>query len=81
MLSNGLIGVLQLAIAVSLGVGAVQTYRMWQHSVPYLPAQVQRVVPIAFLVGAAIALAAGLRSVARMRSIRQLPIETGEPGE
>ena len=77
----GLIAVLQLAIALSLAVGAVQTYRMWQQSVPYLPGEVQRVVPIAFLVGAAIALAAGLRSVARMRSIRQLPIDPGEPGE
>ena len=78
VLSIGLISVLQLAIAASLVVGAVQTYRMWRQSVPYLPGEVQRVVPVALLVGAMIALGAGLRSAAQMRSIRRLPVEPVE---
>jgi hypothetical protein len=80
VLSFGLVAALQFAIAISLAVAAAQTYRMWQQNVPYLPAQVQRAMPLALMLGAGIACLAGLRTVAGIRRLRRGALEPG-PGD
>jgi hypothetical protein len=71
----GIVAALQLGIAVSLVVSAAQTYRLAQQRLPYVPREVGRVVPAFLLLGAAIALAASLRTIGRIRAARAVPIE------
>ncbi len=78
VLAAGLVAGLQGAIAVSLAICAAQTYRMWQHGVAYLPGEVARVVPVALVLGAAVAAAATLRSVRSVQALRRIPLEGRE---
>lgn len=80
LVAFGMVAVLQGAIAVSLGVCALQTYRMWQHDVPYVPGEIGRVVPVLLGVGAVIALAGTLRSLGRIRALRRIPLDSGDAG-
>ena len=82
LVAFGLVALLQGAIAGALLVCAVQTYRMWRSQVPYVPEAVGRMVPLALLLGALIAVAATLRSLRHLRAVRRIPIEGGavEPG-
>jgi len=78
LVAFGIVFALQLAIAVALGVSGLKTYRMWRQGVSYLPREIVRTVPVAFAGGAAIALFAALRTMARIRAIAGLP-ETPPP--
>ena len=77
LVSFGLVALLQGAIAGALLVCALQTYRMWRSEVPYVPEPVGRVVPVALLLGALMAVAATLRSLRRIRTVRRIPVEPG----
>ena len=79
LLAAGLVAGLQAAIAVTLGVCAAQTYRMWRQGVAYVPPEVARVVPVALALGAALATLATLRSLRTLRAIHRTPLETGQP--
>lgn len=71
----GIVFVLQLAIAVTLVVAAVQTYRVWRQGVPYLPPDVARIIPVSLALGAAIALFASARTFGRVRTLRRSAVE------
>ncbi|HKW13117.1 MAG TPA: hypothetical protein VJS69_01385 [Candidatus Krumholzibacteria bacterium] len=75
LISFGVVAALQLAIAVALTVSALQTYRMWRQGIPYIPGEVARAVPLFLVLGALAAVFAASRSLRRVRSIRQLPVE------
>jgi hypothetical protein len=75
LVSHGIVAVLQLGIAVALAVAAAQTYRMWRHGVPYIPASIARMVPVFLLLGVVMALLAASRSLRRVRTIHRLPLE------
>ena len=77
VVSFSIVAVLQLGIAVALGVSALQTYQMWHEGVPYIPRDVARVVPASFVAGALIALFAASRSLRRVRTIQRTPIDPG----
>jgi len=74
VVSLSVVAVLQGAIAVALVVSALQTYRMWRQSVPYMPGQIARAVPVFIVLGAGIAIFAALRTLRRIRAIRRAPV-------
>lgn len=74
VISLSVVAVLQGAIALALVVSALQTYRMWRQSVPYIPGQIARVVPVFIVLGAVIATFAALRTLRRIRDIRRSPV-------
>ena len=74
VISLSVVAVLQGAIAVALVVSTLQTYRMWRQSVPYIPGQIARAVPVFIVMGAVIATFAALRTLRRIRDIRRSPL-------
>jgi hypothetical protein len=76
LVSHLIIAALQLGIAGALAVAAFQTYHMWRQGVPYIPGQIARMIPLSLMLGAAGALMAASRSIARVRTILRLPLET-----
>jgi len=76
VISLSVVAVLQGAIAVALVVSALQTYRMWRQSVPYIPGQIARVVPVFIVMGAVIAIFAAIRTLRRVRAVQRSPIDS-----
>jgi hypothetical protein len=81
VLSIGLVAGLQLAIAVTLAVSAVQTYHMWRQHVPYIPRDVARAVPAFFSMGAVVSFLVALRSLGRVRTLQRTPVDPGPEEE
>jgi hypothetical protein len=78
LIAFGLVVFLQAGITAALLVCAAQTYRMWKQGIPYVPGEVGRMIPLAMLGGAAIALVATLRSAGRIRALMRIPLQRGD---
>ncbi len=74
VVSLAVVAVLQVAIAAALVVASLQTYRMWRQGVPYIPAEIARVVPAFALLGAVTAVFASVRTVRRIHALRRMEI-------
>jgi hypothetical protein len=76
MVSFSIVAVLQVAIAASLIVCALQTYHIRQQGVAFLTEPVARVVPLALVLGALMALFSAGRSLRRVQSVRRATIDS-----
>ena len=74
VISLAVVAVLQVAIAVALGVAAFQTYRMSRQGVPYIPGEIARVVPVFTLLGGLMAVFAASRTLRRIRAVQRSPL-------